>query len=118
MDAETTRVYRLFALPMTRENVGMAARMRFSRATPKPDPGYVLVYTDGAAPEQSVEITAETANLLTQADIRWLIDCGAAVAAEEIEKHKPEVLRDLSEKIEALENDLRRKKEEIIRKGE
>lgn len=118
MEAENRRVYRLYALPMTGENIALAAGERFSRATPTPEPGYVLVYTDGNAPTKSVEVTADTASLLTPPDIRWLIDCGAAVAAEELEKHRPEVLRDMSEKIEALETELRKKKEELNRKGE
>ena len=40
-------VYRLYALPLTANNIRAAAQERFSRATPTPAPGYVLVYTDG-----------------------------------------------------------------------
>ena len=110
--------YKLYALPLTTENIMAAANERFSRATPTPEPGYVLIYTNGEAPKGATEITEEHADLLSTADARWLMDTGAALAAEEIEKHKPEVLKGISESIEALEEELKRKKEEISQRGE
>ena len=117
MANDAKQSYKLYALPLTTENILAAANERFSRATPTPEPGYVLIYSAGQKPEGSTEITAEHAELLSPADARWLLDSGAALAAEEIEKHKPEVLKGLSDSIEALENALKVKKEEIKNEG-
>ena len=115
-DAE--RKYALYAMPLTAENILAAANERFSRATPTPEPGYVLVYTDGDQPNGSREITAEQADLLTAADARWLMDCGAALSAEALEKHKTEIFKGLSEDLENLERELQRAKEKIEQRGE
>ena len=117
IDAEKT-VYRLYALPLTAENIAVAANERFSRATPTPTPGYVLVYSDGDAPPQSEEITKERINLLSPADEQWLFDSNVAIIAEQIELHKPDVLGGLSESIAALEQELQKQKKEYERKGE
>ena len=113
MANDAKKKYALYALPLTAENIMAAAEERFSRATPTPEPGYVLIYTDGQQPKGSQTITAERADMLTAADARWLMDCAAALAAEELEKHKSEVLQGLSESVEALEAELHRKKEEL-----
>lgn len=118
MGNDEKKTYRLYALPLTSENIALAAENRFSRATPSPEPGYVLVYTNGDAVKGAVEIGENNANRLSNADIRWLMDSSAAIMAEEIEKNKPEVIRHLSESVEALEDALQRKKEEIDRKGD
>lgn len=116
--ANDAKKYTLYALPLTAENIMAAANERFSRATPTPEPGYVLIYSNGDAPKDATEITAEHAELLSPADARWLLDSGAALAAEELEKHKPEVLKGLSDSIEALEAELQRRKDEISQRGE
>lgn len=118
MAEESKKTYRLYAMALTNENIAVAANERFSRATPTPSPGYVLIYSDKAQPDGSQEITEDRANLLSQQDVRWLIDSGAAILAEEIEKNKPDILRGMSERLEALETELKRKKEELSTKGE
>ena len=116
-DMEKT-VYRLYAMPLTANNIRAAAQERFSRATPSPAPGYVLVYTDGEKPRGSEEITKERVDLLSPADERWLFDSNTALIAEQIELHKPEVMKGLSESIAALETELRKKKAELEARGE
>lgn len=113
MEENAKKKYALYALPLTTQNILTAAGERFSRATPTPEPGYVLIYTCGEKPQGSQEITAERANMLSAADARWLLDSGAALAAEELEKHKKEALQGLSESVEALEAELQRKKEQL-----
>lgn len=98
--------YKLYALPLDAKSIEKAAKYRFSRATPNPAPGYVLIYADGRKPNDAVEITEKTASCLSPADVQWLIDSGAAILADEIEKNKPEVLKHLSESVETLENEL------------
>ena len=118
MENHAKNTYRLYALSLTAENIEIASNERFSRATPKPEPGYVLIYTAGKAPAAAQEIGGERVKLLSQADAVWLLDSNAAIVAEEFEKNGKEVFQELSERVEALENELRRKKEEIDRKGE
>ena len=118
MENEKERKYALYALPLTGENIAIAAKERFSRATPSPEPGYVLIYNQESAMPGATEITAEHAELLSPADARWLMDIGAALAAEEIEKHKPEVLKGLSESMESLEAELRKVKDEFKNRRE
>lgn len=113
MANDAKKKYALYALPLTTQNILAAAEERFSRATPTPEPGYVLIYTDGEKPQGSQEITADRAEMLTAADARFLLDSAAALAAEELEKHKAEALKGLSESVETLEAELRRKKEEL-----
>ena len=119
MDESKPKVtYKLYAMPLNAGNIEIAAKQRFSRATPAPAPGYVLIYTTGRKPAGSEEITEERVELLTQADKQWLFDSNAAIIAEEVEKHKPEMLTGLSEQIAALEAELRRRKTEIDTEGE
>ena len=108
--------YRLYALPLTAENIELAARERFSRATPFPAPGYVLVYTRsplGTSREDAVEITKETLGRLTEQDNRWFYDCNAVILAEEMQKNQPELMKILSERVTALEEELRKRKAEL-----
>ena len=111
------RVYRLYALPTTMESVVLATHERFSRATATPAPGYVLIYTDGAQPEGSQHITEEYKHLLTDADMRWLAECGATILAEEAEKRGDDFVAQLSDKLEALEETLKAAKREYEKKG-
>lgn len=118
MEQNAEKRYRLFALPLTAENIMAAANERFSRATPSPEPGYVLIYSNGDAPEGAKEITDEHVDLLSAQDARWLLGNAATLAAEELEKHKTEALKGMSESVVALEAELERIKNEIIQRGE
>lgn len=113
------KIYRLYAMPLTAENIGKAANERFSRATPTPEPGYVLIYTAADAPEGALEITQEErGNLLTPADVQWMMDNRAAIIFEALRKNETEVLKTMGKQVEALERELRQKKNEITGKGE
>lgn len=100
--------YRLFALSLNRRNVELAADERFSRVTPN----YVLIYTTGAKPDGSIGVAAWEVDQLSEADRVWLYDCNTAILAEESEKRKPEVIRSISERMERLEEELRKLKDE------
>lgn len=110
--------YTLYALPLTTDNIFVAAGHRFSRATPTPEPGYVLIYTNGEAPKGAEIIGEERASMLSVADMRWLCDNRVALIADELERHKDEVPTELAKTIEALETELQRKKQEISQRGE
>ena len=111
------KVYRLFALPLTTQNIGIASGERFSRATPSPAPGYVLIYTTAEIPD-AVEITENEVDRLSSGDSRWLFDCNTAILAEELKNHEADVVKDLSFRMEALEEELKRRKQEIEMKGD
>ena len=111
------KVYRLYALPLTAENIALAAKERFSRATPSPEPGYVLIYSETGTPIcGAVEITENEVSCLSGGDSRWLFDCNTAIIAEEIKRHEEEVVKDMAFRMEALESELRKRKEELDRK--
>lgn len=109
--------YRLYALPPTQESIGIAVKERFSRITPTPPPGYALIYTAGRQPKGSQEITKERESLLSSKDTQWLIECGATILAEEAAKQQPDLIKKISERIEALEVELERKRNELTEKG-
>lgn len=105
--------YRLYALSVSRKTVALVAQERFARVTPY----YVLIYTQGEKPEGAIEIADGEEKRLSDQDERWLIDCAIVILAEEIEKHKPELFEALSERIQELEAELQRRKEELEKKG-
>lgn len=94
--------YRLFAMRPTAENQEKAAGMRFARMTQ----GYILVYTAGEAPAQSVELAGENLRRMTAADEEWLIRCNATLIQEETEAHRDEIRAAVSAKIARLEREL------------
>lgn len=113
MTKNSIKSYKLYALPLTNENITLAADERFSRATPAPAPGYVLVYTGNEKPHGAHEIKENDAELLTVADKQWLFDCGVAILAEEIEMQKPEILADLNARIDSLRSELEKETQRL-----
>ena len=113
MTKNNIKSYKLYALPLTNENIALAADKRFSRATPVPAPGYVLVYTDNEKPRGAHEIKDNDAELLTVADKQWLFDSGIALLAEEIEMQKPQILADLNERIDSLRSELEKETQRL-----
>ena len=105
--------YRLYALELTVDNAKQAAEWRFSRVTIEPFPGYVLVYTDGVAPDGSIEITKSTVDRLSAQDEQWLRDCNIVILAEQAKKHEAELAASMGERLEALEKALKAKKSEL-----
>ena len=112
MKDDKKAVYRLYALELTHENLRKAESERFSRATTNPAP-YILVYSEREAPDGAIVISAETADRLTASDRQWLADCQAAILAENVKKNQAETIQNLSERIEALEEELRRRKTDM-----
>lgn len=111
-------VYKLYAMPLSAKSMKEMAKARFSRATPFPDPGYILVYTDGEPPKDSAEITKEREELLSEADKTWLNDTNRTIIAEVVERHRPDILKSLSDRMSALEAELKRRKQEMMEKGD
>lgn len=106
--------YRLYAMKLSNTSIERAMGERFSRVTPE----YVLVYTDSEKPENAIQLEESEASLMTQADAQWLLDCNVALIAEEAARQKPEILRQLSDKVDELEEALKAEKRKLTEKGE
>lgn len=102
-------VYKLYALEMKRETIELAGTERFSRVTPF----YVLIYTAGDAPKDSIELSGSETKRLSDEDERWLLDCNIVILREETEKREPEIIKDLSDRVERLEAALAAKRKEL-----
>ena len=109
MDKDEIIPYRLYALSTGKRGVEIAAQERFARVTPY----YILIYTKSRKPVGAIDIADGEEKRLSDEDERWLIDCATAILAEEIEKNKPKLFDTLSERIEELERELARRKEEM-----
>ena len=107
MSETPKKTYRLYALPLTQENVERAYGERFSRITR----GYVLLYTQSEAPEDAVEIGIEEVNRLTSADYAWLSDCNFLIVADAAKEKEDQIAGDLKKKLEVLETALKAEKE-------
>ena len=98
--------YRLFALGPGGGTLAAAAR--FGRITP----AYALVYTEGAAPEQSVQIDETELDRLSSGDRDWLLGCNLALLEEDAKAREAEIAQRIGEQIERLEAALERARRE------
>lgn len=106
-ESTPTKTYRLYALPLTQENVEAAYGERFSRVTR----GYVLLYTYNDAPVNGVEIGIEEVNRLTSADYSWLSDCNCLIVADAAKEKEAQIAGDMKRRIDALERALKAEKD-------
>lgn len=90
------KVYRLYALRVTQESVETAMSERFSRIAP----GYILIYTAGGQPKNSLEIKGDDVKRLSKADEDWIMSCAAALLRERLEKEKPQTMENLSRMVD------------------
>lgn len=102
------KIFRLYALSTKEQGEIETPRHRFVRITPH----YSLVYTDGARPENSVEIGPESLFRLTPEDKQWMTDCAAIMLAEEVAKKQAACLVQLGEKVAELEKALQAARDE------
>lgn len=117
MSGTTGEKYRLYAAPLVEASISAAEKARFSRVTATPAPGYVLIYTDGASPKGAMEITPDKTELLSVQDATWLVESNMRLAEERIQANSEAFLRDMSEKMTALESELKKQKEEMEKRG-
>lgn len=114
MHETENKIFRLYALSVTPENVEHAVQQKFSRILPD----YILIYTDGDAPERSVEVTQEHLYRLTKEDQGWIMECAGYLLMERLEKEKPAVAKRLSDMIDALGAALDEERAKLSREGE
>lgn len=99
--------YQLFATAVNEASIALCEKERFCRITP----AYVLIYTRKKRIANAVKIGENEIERLTESDERWLWDCNSAILAEEVRRRTPEIIKDLSEKMERLEAELKTAKE-------
>ena len=92
------RIYRLYAMAVSYKNIERAMQARFSRVTP----GYVMIYTDGEAPENSVEITGEDVKRLSKDDEAWLMSCSGRLLMDRLEAEGCHAAENLNSMIDRL----------------
>lgn len=117
MSGTTGKKYRLYAAPLVDESISLAEKAKFSRVTATPAPGYVLIYTDGSSPKGAMEITPDKTELLSVQDATWLVQINMTLAEERIQANSEDFLRDMSEKMAALETELKKQKDEMEKRG-
>lgn len=111
---EEEKVYRLYVLRVTQEAVEAAMMARFSRIAP----GYILIYTAGDQPKDSIEVNGEDLKRLSTADVDWIMSCAAALLRERLEKEKPQAMANLSRMVDQLAAALESEREKINRANE
>lgn len=99
--------HRLYALPLARENVETAEKARFSRVTTR----YVLIYTDGEAPKNGVEIDKAEIARLSGDDLAWIADCNRTIVTETILRNEAEISKSIEDRLSRFEAALKAEKE-------
>lgn len=107
MEKELKIAYKLYAVGVTPDNIKEVSSERFCRITPF----YILVYTAGNPPKDSVEMTQTETHRLSEQDEQWLYDCNIVILAEEAKKHETEIAADMAERLARLEAALKEEKE-------
>ena len=91
--------YKLFAMEATYENVLVATKEKYYRITAD----YILVYSAGEAPENSVEFTDDDSVRLSDSEMQWLFDINVELLQEQIAKETPQIVERLSAYLSQLE---------------
>lgn len=99
--------YKLYILPIGKNGIETATKERFSRITAR----YALVYTDKEV-QEAVEVGEKEFGRLSDLEQSWIEECNVALIAEETEKKMPEIVAGVSEKLDAIEREL--KKEALL----
>ncbi len=103
------KVYRLYALRVTQESVETAMMARFSRIAL----GYILIYTAGEQPKNSLEVKGDDVNRLSKADEDWIMSCAAALLRERLKKEKPQTMENLSRMVDQFAAALEAEREKL-----
>lgn len=91
--------YKLYALEANYDNVLVATQEKYYRITAD----YILVYTNGEAPKNSVEFSDEDAVRLSDSEMQWLFGINLELLQEQIAKETPQIVERLSEYLSQLE---------------
>lgn len=91
--------YKLYAMEATYDNVLVATKEKYYRITAD----YILVYSAGEAPENSVEFTDDDSVRLSDSEMQWLFDINVELLQEQIAKETPQIVERLSAYLNQLE---------------
>lgn len=110
MDNEKMK-YQLYAMPYSPEAVSDAVNHRFNRINGK----YILIYECNKSvyvPTTGYHIIEQNeVDCLSEAEKLWLIECNTILIAEESEKNADQILQSFAEKLQRLEEELKKESE-------
>ena len=109
----TNKEYKLFAFPYSLEAVNEAVKHRFNRINIR----YVLIYEepDKLITDSSLYhiINEDETGYLSESEKAWLLECNIQIITEESLKKRDEILASFSEKLDLLEQELKKEAEEV-----
>lgn len=103
MEKELKIAYKLYAVGVSVESMKEVSSERFCRITPF----YILVYTNGEAPKNSIEMKQSDTHRLSEQDEQWLRDCNLVILAEQAKLHEAEIAADIQQRLDRLEEALK-----------
>lgn len=100
--------FRLWALPVTAENIVTAAKNEYARIGDR-----ILIYSDSKRkPKGAYEITDEASYLtLSDEETGWLLRCNLSIYEKFIAEHEEEMKKGQYEFLRALEAELERERQ-------
>ena len=103
--------YQLYAIPYSKRAVEYAINHRFNRINGK----YILVYESNESvyvPTTGYHIIEQNeVDYLSEAEKLWLIECNTILIAEETQKNADQILQSFGEKLQRLEEELKKEAE-------
>ena len=91
--------YKLYALEATYDNVLLAMTEKYYRITAE----YILIYTSGDAPPNSVELQESDAGRLNDSEKQWIFGINVKLLQEKISQETPAIVQRLNELLKAIE---------------
>lgn len=108
-----SKTYKLYAFPYSHEAVDEAVKHRFNRINIR----YVLVYEE---PDKLITDTSlyhiineDETGYLSDSEKAWLLECNIQIITEESLKKRDDILASFSEKLDLLEQELKKEAEDV-----
>lgn len=105
--------YKLYAFPYSLETVDKAVKHRFNRINIR----YVLIYEepDKLYTDSSLYhiINEDETGYLSESEKAWLLECNIQIITEESLKKRDDILASFSEKLDLLEQELKKEAEDV-----
>lgn len=97
--AAPQEAYKLYALEATYDNVLLAMKEKYYRITAE----YILIYTSGDAPPNSVELQESDAGRLNDSEKQWIFGINVKLLQDKISQETPAIVQRLNELLKAIE---------------
>lgn len=105
--------YKLYAFPYSLEAVDEAVKHRFNRINIR----YVLIYEE---PDKLYTVSSlyhiineDETGYLSESEKAWLLECNIQIITEESLKKRDDILASFSEKLDLLEQELKKEAEDV-----